>query len=257
MLHTLENIFTKKLSDLDLPRIQTEQFKPKSNATLHEKILMKVKLAEFLNDYNLLSEEESKIVKMSNFQQVMVTNPYKRAIKYLQKYKEPFLEFSENVHVPDDYPLEFRNNKTMTSVYVSTKVDHDYNGDLLNELLFYLEKANSREWVVDMLLLIEPKYANDDEKLTFVDDFTVLKYIGTTEEFRDHFTYWLNLYEDSNFEKGMDYTQVLKDFITEVAKYIPHIPECLSVYKKLKSLKPQDYEDNLDAITNPMYKITG
>lgn len=132
---------------------------------------------------------------------------------------------------------------------------YDDNMSEFDDLLHELVIKHSRVWIIDVLLSIKPEDINEYEnEPNYLQFFSVLKYIGNVEQFREKFTTWIN---DSNFERGMKYEPILNDFIQEIAKYMPYIPECMDVYKQLKSLTPEDYEDNLEAITGPTYKITG
>gem|GEM_PF-3807595 len=128
--------------------------------------------------------------------------------------------------------------------------------DDFDDLLHELEIKNGRIWVIDVLLSIKPRDVNDkDDKSDYIHSMSVLKYIGTTEQFRKKFTKWFNNYEINSLGNEM-YERVLKDFIDKVSQYMPYIPECLKVYKILKSLKPIDYQDDFDVIDQPMFMIT-
>ncbi len=263
--YTLKDIFTKDISKLR-PKLTPEKIKEftTKNKSITEQRYYKVLLAQYLAEEDLLSEEETKIVSDEKFQNIMVTNPYNAGIKYLANYEAPFMEFGDNgIHTDNTFPEKYANDAEMAAVYVSTKIDDDYDKEILDDFLLQMERLHSRAWVVDMLLTIKPEDVNSDIKdnLDYIDEFSVLKYIGNSDQFRNHFTDWFNSYNEHNFELGMEYEPVVEAYLNEVAKYIPFIPECMEVYLELKALTPEEYNnpniDGLELITETLYKITG
>ena len=154
----------------------------------------------------------------------------------------------------------YRDDSELAKLYIQEVIIwkggvYDETEDLDN-LFKELENKHSKEWLIDILLSIEPEDVNEDSDLEYIDSLSVLKYIGNVDQFRDKFTRWLNTYE-SGFNRGTKVEDVLKEYMTMVAKYLSFIPECISVYKKLKTIKENEEDYNFNEIGELMYKITG
>lgn len=252
MTISLRELFTADSSQLAIFLYKNEiVIKEYITKNLHHQRLARVELANICAEKKLLSETDIKIVSMVKFQNIMVTNTYDRGIRYLQNYDTNYIDEKH------DFPLKYENDTEMVCVYVGTLIDNDYYMENLDDFLFKMEKMHSRIWVVDMLLKLNPVDVNDDKNITYIDCMSVLKYIGQEKEFKDRFTRWIINYEESQFKRNMNNNKVLNDYLTEIVKYMPFLPNCLQVYKKLKFLTPDEYENDVRLICDPIYDITG
>ncbi len=246
MKFTLYEIFHNDLEGLleHLPSQDISEIRGMDNKSITDKRDIRIRLALKYHHKKLIDDIDLTIVEDPYFFRIML-----------------HYNFEEGVRILKDY----RNDPKLAAEYIKQVAIwggiYDDNMDEFDELLHELEMKHSRIWVIDVLLTINPEDVNEYEDLDYVNSFSVLKYIGNVDQFRDKFTRWFNNYNDSNFDRGMKYEPVLKDYLIEVAKYMPYIPECLSVYKQLKKLKPKNYNnpdiDGLELITTPMYEITG
>ena len=58
-------------------------------------------------------------------------------------------------NLDNKFPIAYESDMEMIAAYVIIHIDHDYHENLMKKFLSEIEEINSRQFVVDTLLLVE------------------------------------------------------------------------------------------------------
>lgn len=203
MNKTLKQIFNdpiETLLDDEMAYLSKKYIHDLKSKNIDTRYRVRINIAQNYNNRNLLQDKDAELVNSPLFINVMEKNNYEEGIKILDNYLN-------NI----DYALK----------YIEEMIKIDNEDIEIEKFLRKLENQHGKKWLINLLLKIKPH-----DKLTFINCFAILKYIGNINDFKKHFNLWLEQYNSKNFDRGVDVYKICEDYINEIINYFPYLPQC-------------------------------
>jgi len=210
---------------------------------------IRTSLAFLYRHKNLLDEEDVSLLDEPGYSLIMYQHSFKEGIVILKENKEK--KESAALNLKDE---------------ISTSIEWRSDEHKLSEHLLNLESQFGKEWLIQQLLSLNPEDVNIDDDLGYIDSLPVLKYIGKTEDFTNHFLRWYEEYHswdirtDDDFYNNFSFMKDIyprqrdedlpelensihrKHYLRAITNYIPYIPGIMDLYSQINNLQFEDYD---------------